>query len=503
MDFQELADFSTFIHDIKAPRIASLENEKTNAYKLYKGLSSGKYKSREEAIYDIYHDIGTVEKWRSLKHDLKNKLFNAVFILASTKTRINDLRSAHTYTHKQYALVKLLVQFGARKTAMNLAEKIYKIATKYQFTEIQLLLSQILKIYFSLYNLNQKKYNKYSTAYDKAKTILDAEEFVLDCISRQNLLTLKSKTSKIEIEEYFDTKINELSRLKANINSFNFQRSYYTFLVKFAELLPNRLSLLEVSREAVKYFDTVPFATYPVYFTFHLKILKNSILEKDANQATEIFDRYKEKFQNIPNNRFALYYYYLIYNLHLKDYNLSFQLIFEIKNDRNFKKLSPVNIQSSLLLEAYIHFLLNIGKINPSKTKIDPAKIKKFRINKFLNDIPGHSKLKTGSNISILIIHVLHLLQMKKHDAIIDRVEALNQYCYRYLKNDETLRYNCFIKMLIQMTKADFNRIRTIRYSEKLIKRLATAPLDQSGISLETEIIPFEDLWEMVLDLLD
>ena len=503
MDFQELADFSTFIHDIKAPRIASLENEKTNAYKLFKGLSSGKYKNREEAIYDIYQERGTLKKWRSLKHDLKKKLLNTVFFLASTKTRFNDLRSAYTYTHKQYALVKLLVLFGARKIAMNLAEQIYKISTKYDFTEIQFLLAQILKQYFAYYAINKKKYKHYSSNFISLKKVLEAEFFIQDCVLEQNLLLLKSKRSKIEIEKHFDEKIDILLSLKKEISSFNFLRNYYIFMMRFAEVHSNKISLDKICQEAIDYLEKFSFTTPNIFITFHLRILKSSITKKDESKGNEIFLAYKEKNSISTNLNFALYYNFALLNLYCKKYDKAFQTFYEAKTDPKFIKLSSVNQQSYLLVESYIHFLLNVGKIDPSETIIDTKKVKKFRINKFLNNIPAHSKVKTGSNVAILIIHVLFLLQMKKHSEIIDRVEALNQYCYRYLKNDETLRYNCFIKMLIQMTKADFNRIRTIRYTEKLAQRLATAPFDQSGISLETEIIPFEDLWEMVLDLLD
>ena len=501
----DLIELSNVVSKIKSRSIDIIGQGDKNSlsYKLYDGICSNKINTDADAREMLYGENSNHNTLTKLKSRLKNKLFNTVFFIDSNRSQINDIRSAYTYTHKQYALVKLLVQFGARKTAMNLAEKIYKISTKYHITEIQLLTAQTLKYYYAYYSINQKKYQFYLTKFDELRVILDAEVYVLDCIFTQNLLKLKSKTSKVEIEKHFDSNIDKLNAIKAQVSSFNFQRSYFNFLVRFAEVQSNKFSLTEVCQEAINYFNTIPFATPAIYFTFHLRILKNCIIEKDSEQATNIFEEYKDKFQNLIENRFSLYYDYSILNLHTKEYNLAFQTFYTARTDSQFKKLSASDNQSFILVEAYIHFLLNIGKINPSKTNINTSQIKIFRINKFLNDIPSHSKLKTGSNIAVLIIHVLFLLQMKKHDAIIDRVEALNQYCYRYLKNDETLRYNCFIKMLIQMTKADFNRIRTIRYSEKLIKRLATAPLDQSGISLETEIIPFEDLWEMVLDLLD
>jgi hypothetical protein len=55
------------------------------------------------------------------------------------------------------------------------------------------------------------------------------------------------------------------------------------------------------------------------------------------------------------------------------------------------------------------------------------------------------------------------------------------------------------IKMVIQMTKADFNPIRTERYTADLRKQLGTVPLMGSGENIEIEMIPFEVLWDIMM----
>ena len=95
-------------------------------------------------------------------------------------------------------------------------------------------------------------------------------------------------------------------------------------------------------------------------------------------------------------------------------------------------------------------------------------------------------------------MHIAYLLQRKDHNAIIDRVDSLNQYAYRYLRKDDSFRSNCMIKMVIQMTKADFNPIRTARYTQDLLKQLEQVKLAGSGENIETEIIPYEVLWQIM-----
>ena len=54
------------------------------------------------------------------------------------------------------------------------------------------------------------------------------------------------------------------------------------------------------------------------------------------------------------------------------------------------------------------------------------------------------------------------------------------------------------IKMVIQMTKADFNPIRTDRYTADIRKQLGSVSLAGSGENIEVEIIPFEILWDIM-----
>ncbi len=127
----------------------------------------------------------------------------------------------------------------------------------------------------------------------------------------------------------------------------------------------------------------------------------------------------------------------------------------------------------------------------------------KFRIKKFLNEVPTYSKDKRGNNITILILHILLLLQQRKYGEIIDRVESLKTYSHRYLRQDDTFRSNCFIKMLLQLPAASFHKKGVIRKAKKYWEKLQSVPLKKANQSVELEIIPYETLWEFVLNSLD
>ena len=163
------------------------------------------------------------------------------------------------------------------------------------------------------------------------------------------------------------------------------------------------------------------------------------------------------------------------------------------KLQENFKEIFFTTL-------GYIHIVVDSGIAGDSKEI--SKKVPEFKLGRFLNTTPVFSKDKRGINVSILLMHIAFLLQRKDYNAIIDRTDSLNQYAYRYLRKDDSFRSNCMIKMVIQMTKADFHPVRTARYTADLRKQLSHVTLAGSGENIEVEIIPFEVLWDIMIKAL-
>ena len=185
----------------------------------------------------------------------------------------------------------------------------------------------------------------------------------------------------------------------------------------------------------------------------------------------------------------------------LKDYNTAYVTISTLMNDKLFKKLKPGFKQPWFLKEAFINFLVGIGKINPDKIQV--TKLRPFRISRFLNEVPDPSSDKTGFNVTINIIQLLFLLLGDDHDKIMSKVNALQQYSFRNLKGPEHLRKRTFIKMLAKLDDGSYNRRRIESKAKNHIAKLKQNPLDFSEQDLQVEIIPYEELWLQIMDLLD
>ena len=112
--------------------------------------------------------------------------------------------------------------------------------------------------------------------------------------------------------------------------------------------------------------------------------------------------------------------------------------------------------------------------------------------------------MKYKMNIPILVLQLLFYLQRKDYDKVIDRLETIEKYCSRYLRKDKcTYRSNCFIKMLLQIPKAKFQKAEIIRKASPFLEKLGKKSIAIANQAFEIEIIPYEDLWELVLKELE
>ena len=188
----------------------------------------------------------------------------------------------------------------------------------------------------------------------------------------------------------------------------------------------------------------------------------------------------------------------LVLSLRSKEYVEVIDILNLIFNSRKFND-QPLAMQERWFINAsYVHFLIAIGKIDGANLKIG-----KFRLGKFLNSVPTYSKDKRGLNIPILIVQFLFMIIQNKYDEAIDRIEAIKKYTSRYIRKGENLRSHCFLNMLLQIPACSFHRAAVLRKTEKWHQKLKANPIELANQPHEVEIIPYEDLWDYIINFLE
>ena len=231
-------------------------------------------------------------------------------------------------------------------------------------------------------------------------------------------------------------------------------------------------------------------------FYYNLIICYLQLREFEKGQMA--ISRCEYYFEEWSFNWFKLQELFFLLAVHTGHYDDAYALYEKVAPRLDKKHIQTLEMWR--IYQLYLYFLVKTGKIDSPEAK---EKVGKIKINRLLNDITLFSKDKRGMNISILIVQILFALVDKNYDQTVERIDAIEKYCSRYLNQHDTYRSNCFIKMLLALPLASFHREAVIRKTERYHKMLTSMPLEAARQAHEIEIIPYEALWEMTVSTLD
>ena len=100
--------------------------------------------------------------------------------------------------------------------------------------------------------------------------------------------------------------------------------------------------------------------------------------------------------------------------------------------------------------------------------------------------------------IFLLIAQVLFLIEQKQFAQATELIDRLKNYANRQLKREDFVRLIAFIRLLQQAAKAEFKRDELVG-TEKYLQRFAETPYNYRGLTDEMEVIPYEQLWTIVM----
>ena len=115
--------------------------------------------------------------------------------------------------------------------------------------------------------------------------------------------------------------------------------------------------------------------------------------------------------------------------------------------------------------------------------------------------LPEYSRDKRGHNVAILVLQVLHYLRSRNLELVLLRLERLRKYQQRHLTEATMLRSRLFLRLLQVIVEKNFDPQKAAERGQNLLQHLRDTPPPGEAFA-EVEIIPYENLWEIVLNLL-
>lgn len=475
-------------------QVRSGEN-KSKLLALYEGIASNKFSTDEEAAAALYGTDTENSTYRKLKSDLQEKLLDLVININVDQEHYTDYQKAYYECHKQWVTIRFLIGQNANMAALILAHRLMRQAEKFDFTLLSMDIASYLRVQYGLRESNDKRFMEANRLYKTYQKIYNAECLAEELYTTLVVHTVNSRSANETIHTLATEYYAQIEPEMEQYNTYKLQMyGYMIALMRFTTINDHKQAL-ETCIEAITFFKSRPYEPrVPLQIFYYQHVLSNIQLQQ-FEAAKQSIKLCIQLMQEGTFNWFKFNELHLLLMLKLQRYELAESMLVKVIYHPRFEFLPDNAKELWRIYESYINYLIIIGKVEKSTNH-------KFRLGKFINEVPIFSKDKGGMNIAILVIKFLFLLQERKYSRVIDEVEAIEQYSYRHLRNKNTKRSHLFFKMLLQIPICEFDITRIQPRTESLLEELKTSPVQLGNQTHEIEVVPFEHLWEFALESL-
>ena len=460
------------------------------------GMANDTYATDEDAAKDLYGTDASDQRFRTLKSRTYERLIRSVLFIKVNQPEHSEYLSYYYRCMTGLVAAQLLMRFASRRAGYSVALKTLPVAEKYEFTEIQLSLTSLLRDTAALWSLHP--------------------QFEVYCTKvRRNQFALVSEQ---ESECLLDS-------LRLELHSIRLERSYYVSKHKrVLELIrsmslksPSHILTLNLYRAEIAYLETIEdFQEVKSQCEIAIAYLaNNSHLSQRARHgefllrgiAADIYTRKRidsklgkeclSLFVSGGPNWFAtqsLLFASNFQNMELENAN---NIYCEVTAHSKFKQMDQLTIERWNLHSAYIKLAELLNLYSPEHSSVS-----NFRLTTFLNSMIMETRSKQDSNSLIVIFHAFYLLLDNRYDEAEKRIEYLNVYCTRYLKEISNSRLWLFVKATQAIPRNRGNAAGLRRAWTPMLARIKHAFSIPMPAEIN-ELIPYDEFMEAYLRTLE
>lgn len=505
MEFDALKDLIMVITRNKVKQIEVLGNpgqEENRTEILYDGIAKGKFTSDEAAANYFFNTEDPKDSnYRKLRNRLVRQLINSAFFVDINQPMFNERTKAQYNCYRDFAAAYVLNLRDASKAAVYLMHQILEQTIKYEFTELTADIAKFLRTQYSRTQsdfTNHEYFKNLHTEYEaKRRLEMQAQDYYEDLITYY----IVKRSPNEEIHDYATKYYNELLPLTKKVDTTLFY--YNTFQIAIIKYLSvnDCKSAIKVCDEALLILESRKNQLRSGQFTTALQklacITQLRIFENDEGEKTAEYC-----LSLVPEGGFnwlkilEVYFYFCLYR---HKYESGFEIFIKVMKYQPRFDLIGSNIRDTWqLYGGYLHLLAALGQLDPAEVE---AAAGPFRYKKFINDFEVLDKDKEGMNIPLVLLPILFSVAKGDYQEEYGRsVEALEKYRKRYLDNDMNRRSASFMVMLMAYAKKEFEPALSEKKIKKELAVLQSIPPQVAGQNFAVEIVPYEDLWEMLTE---
>lgn len=480
---------------------SSKGKKETLVNRLYDGIVKGKYADDEAAMQDLFpEDEEQRNKYRKLKYRLTRQLINTTFFIDTKQAGFTDRAKAFYNCYRDFSAAYILLTRGAYQSSFYLLKRVLEHAEHYEFIELAAEVCSHLRKISGRFAKSKQEVKKMTELHRKYERMRHAEaqafdyyeDLAKDFSPSNKDLTKINKTSSA----YYDHLHPFMKEEQSSAFSFYLSQIGYIKYVTANDSASLIQLNYQILPDMLKKKGTSAAQTFTIVAQ-RLECLTQMRQAVDANN-TNISDYCLNLSKPMPgaatwSNAHLLSTYNAFYT---QNYKRALELFKSITASPLFKNLPETTQEKWRLIAGYLHLLAELDQLDKNQVREIAGE---FKFNKFINDFEHIDRDKGGLNIPLILLPILYQLSKGNfHEDFGRSIVALEKYRTRYLNTEANARSATFLKMLLAFSRAPFEPAAAARLISRHLEKLKTQKLAVIGQEFVVEVIPYEDLWEML-----
>lgn len=468
---------------------------------MFHAIAEGVVKTEAEAAHLLQMEAQG-RPFRRFLLEFRRRLFAPLLFLDTQRSpHFNSTQKATFECLRQLATFQTLLYRHCPENARMLAEEILEIALQHDATLVALEMATYLKRYYVERHPDREKYQHYRAQVERLRFDWRAEHQALEAYQSLVAPAVKIKSAQIQIAEKAKGLLKGLLSLKERCNTLMFLSGYHAtkYLGEMAKFHWNGATA--ACDEAIAELNQKTCGSPRIMGVFKVhKVICLTMLDR-FEEALALNSEVIEAEIEGTRNWFLYLDNQLLVALKATAYAIALDTAMRMYRNKNFVAMSEPIKESWSMLSAYLVLAHRQGVLS---TKLNLEQFLNFRLSKFLNEVPNYTKDKKGLNVPILIAQFLFLLQAQAYDQAHERLISLRKYRLKHFNaHDGYYRTQLFIRMLCSMVGTSFSKKLFLKKSLPLIGAISQIPKGHPDQHFKIEIIPYETLWQWIVDWLD
>lgn len=464
---------------------------------LFKGIQIANYQTDIIAAQEVFGIKSNTPKYQKIKKGLSDRLYDAILFVTPSLKGAHKQMDELIDINKTGSILNILGYLMRRDLSIPLIEEKFAKAYKYFMHNEVLSMAHTMRLFYGLTEPNISKYQYYHQIFADTIQYLNLELKASLYYESINIRFGKiKKVNKAEMAIEITGYLEELAPFEGKVRSLKFHRDYYSLKMVYHHIQNHYAEVVQVCDQLLQYLDSLDFVSQVLRRFAVRQKAEHYVLMGDNDNAHVEINKILDLETEGTSNWVGSYKMLLIILLNKKDYALAEQTYTNLAVKKSYINVKSVFKRQIALIGVYL-YLFKLMDLIPGSSADQKSEIKKY-----LNEYPEYTRDKAAMNIPIIVAQLLEAIVLKKEGDVLDRMEALKKYSSRYITKNDSIRSNCFINMLLEVVRNGYHVVAIERHAKKYYNKLVANPKISSEEAAEVELIPYEELWQIIMNYL-